>query len=252
MEYLIYLLPVIIGIIYALINKPAVNNSVSKFEDWLFYCKQKITPYSSKLNRFLTRPFLWLALKIKDWTNNISHSGIKSGIRITLYLYLGGLFLYLFVTFVILVVIFVMIGIVFWIYDKFTSDGSPAPKTYKRSTIPDRNMSNYTGFKGKNIYSGTNWFNEELKGRVDNQGNIYKGTNWFNEDKIGRIDNDGNILKGTSFFNETKIGRIDKEGNIQKGTNWFNEEKTGRIDKNGNVYKGSNWFSEEKQGRTGK
>ena len=254
MEYFIFFLPIIIGAIIALINNPTVDNNVSKFEDWLSYQKQKITPYSSKINRFLTRPFLWLALKIKDWTNNINHAGVKSGLRVISYLYLGGLFLYLFVTFAILIAIVVMIGIVFWIYDKFFSN-SPSTSTLfnnKSSNRQNKNAIDYAGLKDKKIYSGTNWFNEELKGRVDEKGNIYKGTSWITEEKIGRIDNDGNIYQGLSYLNEMKVGRIDNKGNIQKGTNWFNEEKTGEIDKNGNIYKGTSWLNEEKQGRTGK
>lgn len=254
MEYLILVSPIIIGIIISLVDNPSVDNSVDKFQNWLADRKQKITNESGKLNRYITRPFIWIALRIKDWTNNITHSGIKSGIRIALYIYLGGLFLYLFVTFAILIAIIFMIGIAFLIYDKLTSDGSTVSSTVKKKKIfseQDNNILDYAGLKGKNIYSGTTWFNEELKGRVDEKGNIYNGTNWFNEEKIGRIDDDGNILKGTSFFNEEKVGRIDKDGDLLKGTNWFNEKKTGRIDEEGNIQKGTNWFNEEKQGRTG-
>jgi len=253
MEYLILFSPLLIGLIIALINSPTVDNNVAKFEDWLSYRKQIITSDSGKLNRFLTRPFLWMALKIKELTNSIAHSGVKSGLRITSYIYLGGLFLYLFVTFAIIIVIVVMIGVGFWIYDKLTSDSSSSPKVFNKRppSSRDENVVDYAGLKGKKIYSGTNWFNEELKGRVDKEGNIYKGTSWINEEKIGRMDKDGNIYQGTSFFNESKVGRIDKEGNIYKGTSWINEEKTGRIDKDGKVYKGTSWLNEERKGRSG-
>jgi hypothetical protein len=253
MEYLLLLSPVIIGIIIGLINNPAIDNNVDKFQNWLSDRKQKITSKSGKLNRFLIRPFLWLALNVRDWTNNISHNGMKAGIRIAVYIYLGALFLYLFITFAIIVAIIIMIGIAFWIYEK-VSGGSPGSATGTKRRVleyQDKNAMNHAGLKGKNIYYGTNWLNEELKGRVDEEGNIYKGTNWLNEEKIGRIDGDGNILQGTNSFNEVKVGRIDKDGNLQKGTNWFNEEKIGRIDKDGNIQKGTNWFNEEKQGRTG-
>lgn len=254
MEYLILFSPVIVGIIIGLINNPAVDNNVDKFQNWLSFRKQKITSASGKLNRFLTRPFLWFALKIKEWTNNIKHSGFKSGLRVTLYIYLGGLFLYLFIAFAFLIAIFIMIGIAFWIYDKIASDGSSTTRTTYSKTYRNRDedVIDYAGLKGKKIYSGTSWLSEELKGRVDEDGNIYKGTNWLNEEKIGRIDENGNIFKGTSFFNEEKVGRIDGDGNIHKGANWLSEEKTGRIDKDGNVYKGTSWLNEEKQGRTGK
>lgn len=253
MEYLLLLSPVIIGIIIGLINNPAIDNNVDKFQIWLANRKQKITSTSGKFNRFLIRPFLWLALSVRDWTNNISHNGMKSGIRIAVYIYLGALFLYLFITFAIILAIIIMIGIAFWIYEKVSGGSSGSVTVTKRRVSEDQeeNAMPHAGLKGKKIYSGTNWFNEELKGRVDEEGNIYKGTNWLTEEKIGRIDDDGNILQGTNSFNEVKVGRIDKDGNLQKGSNWFSEEKVGRIDKDGNIQKGTNWLNEEKKGRTG-
>ncbi|MCL5030100.1 MAG: hypothetical protein M1480_13895 [Bacteroidetes bacterium] len=88
MEYLILFSPFIIGIIIALLNNPTIDNNVDKFQNWLSYRKQKITPSSSKFNKFLTRPFLWIALKVKEWTNSIKHSGVKSGLRIALYMFI--------------------------------------------------------------------------------------------------------------------------------------------------------------------
>ncbi len=72
---------------------------------------------------------------------------------------------------------------------KLTSDSSTQPSTAKPNRVlrnREENIIDYAGLKGKKIYSGTDWFNEELKGRVDEEGNIYKGTNWLNEEKQGR------------------------------------------------------------------
>jgi hypothetical protein len=101
----------------------------------------------------------------------------------------------------------------------------------------------------KKIYKGSNWFNEERAGSVDDDGNINEGSNWFTEEKVGRVDDDGNLHEGSNWFTEEKAGRIDDDGNIYEGSNWFTEEKVGRIDDDGNIYKGSNWFTEEKVGR---
>lgn len=98
----------------------------------------------------------------------------------------------------------------------------------------------------KDIYKGTNWFNEEKVGSIDDESNIYEGTNWFNEEKVGRVDEEGDIYKGSNWFTEEKTGRIDDDGNIYEGSSWFTEEKVGRIDDDGNVYKGSSWFTEDK------
>ena len=254
MEYYILLSPIVIGTILGLINNPSIENNVDKFQNLLSTRKEKITPYSGKMNRFLIRPFLWFALKIKEWTNDIAHPGFKSGLRVSLYLYLIELFLYLFITLTMLIIILVVVGVILWILGKILASASDTETTYKyRKTFykKDNDLTDHVGLRGNKIYSGSNWFNEELKGRVDNDGNIYSGTNWLSEEKIGRIDKDGNIFQGTNYFNESKVGRIDEDGNIHKGSNWFNEEKTGRIDDDGNVYKGNNWFNEEKEGRTG-
>ena len=80
-------------------------------------------------------------------------------------------------------------------------------------------------------YKGTNMFNEEMTGRVDEDGNVYRGSNIFTEEKTGRVDADGNVFKGSNVFTEEKVGRVDSEGNAFKGTNVFTEEKVGRIER---------------------
>lgn len=48
---------------------------------------------------------------------------------------------------------------------------------------------------------------KSLKGRVDNEGNVHSGTNWFNEEKIGRID-DGDLLRNQ--LDERRKGRTNR------------------------------------------
>lgn len=259
--YIILLMsPLAIGGIIAAMNAEAVNNATEKAESWTRKAQSNLSLKNGWFSRYILNPILWLIVKFCDWTDGFLHRGLKNGTRVaaTLYLIAAWCFI-LYAAFMIIVVLAIVVLAIYIIFKVFLSSNEDVKNGYEKGkSVFNSNSQNrredvndIVGLKGKKIYSGTNWFNEELKGRVDDEGNIYKGTNWFNEEKIGRIDEDGNIYQGTSFYNEEKVGRIDEEGNLHKGTNWFNEEMTGRIDKDGNIHKGTNWFNEEKTGRTG-
>ena len=254
------LTPLVIGGIIAAMNSERVNNTTENAEAWTRKTQSKTSLKDGWLSRYIINPILWIIVKFSDWTNGFTHRGLKNGTRIAATFYLIAAWCFILYAAFIIAVVLVIAGVVIYIVFKvlFNSNEDVKQGYEKGQSVSNSNTQRrkedvigYTGLKGKKIYSGTNWFNEELKGRVDDEGNIYKGTNWFNEEKIGRIDEDGNILEGTSFFNETIVGRIDEDGNLHKGTNWFNEEKTGRIDEDGNINKGTNWLNEEKTGRTG-
>lgn len=252
--------PLLIGGIIAAINTDSVNNTTEKAEAWTRQTQTNISTKSSWFYRYIINPVLWTIVKFSDWTDSFTHRGIKNGVRVAATLYLIVVWCFIFyMAFMVIVTLLIGAVVIYIIFKVLVNSNEDVKQGYERgqsvysSNKRDRNedASDYVGMKGKKIYSGTNWFNEELKGRVDDEGNIYKGTNWFNEEKIGRIDEDGNILEGTSFFNEKKVGRIDEDGYLHKGSNWFNEESTGRIDEVGNIHKGTNWFNEEKTGRIG-
>lgn len=257
---IIWILPLLIGGIIAGINSNGVNDTTEKAESWTRRTQSNVSTKSSWFYRYLINPMLWLIVKFCDWTDSFAHRGLKNGVRVAATLYLIAAWCFLIYA-ALMIAVFLIIGavMIYIIFKVLVNSNNDVKQGYEKgkSVFNSNNqnrqddVADYTGLIGKKIYSGTNWFNEELKGRIDDEGNIYKGTNWFNEEKIGRIDEDGNILEGTNFFNETKVGRIDEDGNLHKGTNWFNEEKTGRIDEDGNIHKGTNWFNEEKKGRTG-
>jgi len=257
---ILLLTPLAIGGIIAAVNADEVNNTTEKAESWIRRTQSKVAIKDGWFSRFIANPILWMIVKFSDWTDDFTHRGLKNGTRIAATLYLIAAWVYLlvaaFMIFAALAIVALVLYIVFKVLinsDDNVKRGYEKGKSVFNSGNQNRNedITDYAGLKGKKIYSGTNWFNEDLKGRVDDEGNIYKGTNWFNEEKIGRIDEDGNIFEGTNFFNENKVGRIDQDGNLHKGTNWFNEEKTGRIDEDGNIHSGTNWLNEEKKGRTG-
>jgi hypothetical protein len=260
LNVILLLTPLVVGGVIAAMNTDMVNNVTEKAETWTRKTQTKTSLKRGWFSRYIANPILWIIVKFSDWTDGFTHRGLKNGTRVAATLYLIAAWCFIlysaFVIAVILVIVVVFYYIVFKVLINSNEDvkrgydkGQSVFKSNNQSRQED--VSDYAGLKGKKIYTGTNWFNEELKGRVDDKGNIYKGTNWFNEEKIGRIDEDGNILEGTNCFNEEKVGRIDEDGYLHKGTNWFNEVKTGRIDEDGNIHKGTNWLNEEKTGRSG-
>ena len=258
--YLSLFAPLAIGIIISLVNSTGVNDCTEKFEAWVRKKQKRLSGRRNKFTRFVLNPILWMSVKFSDWTDGFAHRGIKNGVRIAATLYIIAAWLYiLYIALMVVIMLIIAVAIIYVAF-KFLINSDPdvrrgydmvAGSSGSGNQVSKANITGMVGAKGKNIYSGTNWFNEELQGRVDKNGNIYKGTNWLSEEKIGRIDEQGNIFRGTNWLNEEKVGRIDGDGNILKGTNWFNEEKTGRIDEQGNVYKGTNWLNEEQTGRTG-
>ncbi|MCX6278365.1 MAG: hypothetical protein NT004_09735 [Bacteroidetes bacterium] len=254
---LILVSPLIIGGIIAAINATSVNDTTENVEAWTRRTQTKVSTKSNWFYSFIINPILWIIVKFCDWTDSFTHRGIKNGVRVaaTLYLIAAWCFL-LYAAFMIVVIGAITIGILYVIFKLLVNSNDNVKQGYEKGKSvfqrsDEKDVTEMAGLKGNKIYSGSNWFNEELQGRVDEDGNIYSGTNWFSEEKIGRIDKDGTIFRGTSWTNEEKVGRIDDKGNINKGTNWFNEEKTGRIDEEGNIISGTNWFNEKKTGRTG-
>ena len=249
------LVPLLIGALIAATNKNQVNDATEAAEARLREWQRRASVRTGFFFRYGINPLLWTIVKFCDWSDGFAHRGLKNGARVAATLYLVGFWLLLLYAAAIVVITVVIVVAAICIAATLTSNSTESTEeTYSRPRATQKDeddVREQVGLKGKKVYAGTSWFNEELKGRVDDDGNLYKGTNWFNEEKIGRIDDDGNIFKGTTWTSEVKVGRIDKDGTLYKGSNWFTEEKTGRIDEDGTIHKGTNWFNEEKQGRTG-
>lgn len=245
--------PPALGGLIAALNADQVNAVTESAEGRVRGWQSRIAIRPGRLSRYVLNPLLWSVVKFCDWTDGFAHRGAKNGARVAATLYLIGLWLLVLYAAVAVVIAIVLLVLTLYVVGKVLGeDSDDAGGSYARSRATrEGTVIDHVGIRGNKLYSGTNWFNEELAGRVDGEGNIYKGTNWFNEDKIGRIDEEGTIYKGTSWFNEEKVGRIAADGTLYKGAHWFTEERTGRIDDEGDVYKGTSWVNEEKRGRTG-
>ena len=252
---ILLLTPLLVGGLIAAINATQVNDLTESAETRVRGWQSRTSGRTGFFSKYVLNPPLWSIVKFCDWTDGFVHRGAKNGTRVAATLYLIGLWLLVLYSAVIVIVAILALVVVLYVAAKVLGGSSDTSEvTYTREKerqAEDDDVVDHVGLRGNKVYAGTNWFNEELQGRVDNEGNLYRGTNWFNEEKIGRIDDEGNIYKGTTWMNEEKVGRVDREGTLYKGSNWFTEEKTGRIDEDGTIHRGTNWFNEEKQGRTG-
>ncbi len=261
---LVLCIPALCGGIVALVNSDGVNSISEKIEAWIRRRHGILSVKKDFSTKWIVRPPAGMIVKMCDWTDSLAHRGAKNGIRIATAIYVIGFWLLLtvYAFMMALAVIFAVVFAVIMVIITFRVMGEMLDGKGRRSggggsgtgnplQGVGRGLLGAVGKKGQKVYNGTNWLNEELKGRVDEKGNVYSGTNWLNEEKIGKIDENGNILRGTSWLNEELVGRVDEKGNIHKGTNWLNEEKVGRIDEKGNVFEGTNWLNERKIGRSG-
>lgn len=256
LQILLLCVPAICGAVVAFTKSSKVDQTSEKVERWLRRRKEILSVKNGFFSKWVIRPPVRVIVKMCDWTDSLANVGVKNGIRLAAALYIIGMWVLLlinvFVLVMILVAVILGVLLVGWIIGQATSGKDEAGNSEGREQRFDpRKIMSGAVRQDKKIYEGTNWLNEELKGRVDKEGNIYRGTNWLNEEKIGRIDGEGNMYRGTTWLNEELVGRTDEEGNILKGTNWLNEEKVGRVDEDGKVYKGTNWLNEEQTGRVG-
>lgn len=257
---LFLLVPAAIGAILAAFNASNINDATERVEAWTNRRYDAITSSSGPFAKYVVKPFLWALTKFWGWTDSIAHRGVKSGVRVATTLYLLGVWLMVLYAAIMAVLTILAIALVtYMILKMFVNSDTDIKESFDRARRTsgrnaldqDRDVLDRVGLKGQKVYSGSTWLNEELEGRVDDEGYIYRGTNWLTEERIGRIDGDGNVLRGTSFLNEETVGRIDEDGVLHRGTNWLNEEPVGRIDEHGDIYEGTNWLNEQKRGRTG-
>ena len=247
----VLLLPLGIGALITLSKWGTAVSLSNTIAEWIKTRREIAGRTTGFFTEFILRPVLWCFYKLVLVTDSIDNSFTKAGVRGATWIYLIGLILLLLYWLTVAVITIVVLIAFFWFLGAIlretggTQQTSPVPAHVDPDDVPIASHR----IKGHSFYSGTNCFNEELSGRVDEEGLLYKGTNWFAEEQIGRIDEEGNIFRGTNPFNETKVGRIDKDGMLYKGSNWFTEEKTGQINEDGTVMKGTNFFNEVKTGR---
>ena len=167
--------PLVIGGIISASNAEEVNATTEKAEAWIRRTQTKAAVKNGWFGRYIANPILWLIVRFSDWTDDFTHRGLKNGIRVAATLYLFALWCYiLFVAFMFVVVLAVCAFILYIIFKVLINSNDDVKQGYEKgrnvfSANNQKDSTDFAGLSGKKIYSGTNWFNEELKGRVDEE-----------------------------------------------------------------------------------
>lgn len=254
MLWLALLGPLAVGACIPLLSIGGLTDRINGWGGFFSAGSERIKGRDTKFARYVQRPFYGGGSAIWRISEPVPGEHLKAGLRLAAFTYLlaiMGFALYVAIyVMLVIIAIFVILLIILFVASNDEEDKRTTTTT-SYSQPRERDDDVVAPVKGA-FYRGTNWFNEELAGRVDAEGNIYKGTNWLTEEKIGRVDAEGNIYKGASWLTEEKVGRIDSDGSLYKGSNWFTEERAGRVEKDGTVQQGSSWLTEKKIGRVEK
>ena len=247
--FLLTLVPTSCGALMILISGSTTPGWFIKFSEWMDRRAAGSRVSDGRFNRFIARPALWSYEALDEQASRVDDVMLRNGAKVASYAFSVIFFCLLLFWIAALVIAVVMLVVVIavaaFIIDAYNGTSGTS------SRVSGALKGAFRSSEGK-VYSGTNMFNEQVTGHVDEDGNVYEGSHVFNEQKVGRIDADGNRYEGTNVFNEQKTGRTDEDGNIYEGTNDFNERKTGRVDEDGNIYEGTNMFNERKIGRVEK
>jgi hypothetical protein len=246
--------PLAVGACIPLLSLGGLTDKINGWGSFFSSGEDRIRSRDTKFARYVQRPFYRGGSAIWRISEPVSGEHLKAGLRLAAFTYLlaimgFALYVAIYVMLVIIAIFVILLIILFATSNDEEEKRTTTTTSYSQPRERDDDV--VAPVKGA-FYRGTNWFNEELAGRVDAKGNIYKGTNWLTEEKIGRVDAEGNIYKGAGWLTEEKVGRIDSDGCLYKGSNWFTEEQVGRVEEDGTVQKGTNWFNEEKVGRVDK
>jgi hypothetical protein len=97
----ILIVPFLAGCVSVFLKSEAIHESMDSFHIWLIRSEETFFPRKSRLSpitRYTLEPLYSLLVAISDWTEDIDHKGLKSGIRIAAYLYFIGFIIFIFVT----------------------------------------------------------------------------------------------------------------------------------------------------------
>lgn len=202
-RYMLYASPVLIGLLITTINVGGLNDLVEKISV-SFVDKVKSSKKSGRFYGLVLKLPLSLMVKFIEWTDSVSHKGMRSGVRVALVLYLVGIWIALIFWSVMIVLAVVTVMAAFWvtfkIIDIFDGDGFS-----KGSNQP---LHAGRALRGKRIYKGDQFYNRAEYGKIDEDGNIYKGDQFYNRHVVGKVDEDGDIYEGDQFYNRKLKGKM--------------------------------------------
>lgn len=232
MLIIILVVPFLTGFSLVFLKNEAIHEYMENFHLWLIKNEGTFFPRKGKLaqvSKYTLEPLYSLLVAIGDWTENIGHKGLNSGIRVAAYLYFIGFIIFIFVTLgsFILLLAFLTAGIVFVLFALRYVKARKTAITNKSSSQQSKEESLtfvetvWPHFRARATVHKV----EELFGveqiEVDYHGDIFSNdaTQYSIKAKIGIVDKNGGIYD-TRDEVPLKIGSIDFLGNVADERSW--------------------------------
>jgi hypothetical protein len=111
MVILLILLPAICSGIVALLNSSGINDRAERFESWLRMRQGEMSYRSGFIWKWVIHPPFLLIVKVCEWTDSISHRGVRNGVRVAIGLYLFIICISLLMYALFLILILIVIGL---------------------------------------------------------------------------------------------------------------------------------------------
>lgn len=226
---LVWISPLLIGGIIAVVNSEEVNNATEKAEAWSRRTQSNASKKKSSINRYLINPVFYTLVAFSDWTDSFIHRGLKNGIRVAATLYLIAVWCFLiyaaFMIAIFLVIVVVVIYVGYKILGMVLNVAVSSDSNFSRGYNATRNVIGSGG-------SGTRTNPES--GIIQEKGFL----GWQDTDARINPETGQYQKKGFLGWNDTET-RIDQgTGNIQKkGFLGYNDtdtrinQETGEIEK---------------------
>lgn len=127
------IIPAIIGAAIAIVNGEKVNGGTETSVAWVRKKHQSFSQRDGFFGKYIVNPVLWSVVKLSDWTDGISHRGVKNGIRVASVLYF--IAAWLFALYIAAIIIFVLIAIAVagWIISLVSGNSK---ETHERESTP--------------------------------------------------------------------------------------------------------------------
>jgi hypothetical protein len=223
-NFLLWILPLLIGGIIAAINSESVNDTTEKAESWTRQTQINVSARSSWFYQYIINPVLWIIVKFSDWTDSFTHRGLKNGVRVaaTLYLIAAWCFL-IYAAFMIAVFLIIGAVIIYIVFKVLVNSDDDVKQGYEkgRSVFNSNNQNRQVednDHEGKTIiYSGGS-FTGEMVGYIEND-KVYRG-GVFSGTLVGYIK--GNDIYRGGDFTGTKIGYL-KGNDVYRGGDFTGE-----------------------------
>jgi hypothetical protein len=198
LDWVITLLPIIIGGILALVNSKSVSEYDCKFKNWLSEKKGTLAAKKGKVSRFFFKPLVFSLFKISQWTESITHPGLRSGIRVACYLYIVGVAGFIAATAIYLIVLIVIVLLLLWLGLWLLENMGDSSKTEKVEYV-SRDNKKYDPETGERI--------------IKQDGKTYRQTGWT-----------GKWVPDTGWTGKPKV-ETDWTGKPKIETDWTGKQK---------------------------